>query len=313
MTLDINSIENIDLAHGFRADVMIASVTGEPRGWDVYERLSPRCASRWLVAQSSPNAKDEALAENIRARDSTAVVISPESIGEHIRTWLAGERNEPRSVLIDISCMSRPLMAQVFAALTHSSRKHTLIVTVAYSIAAYTPPPQHLPPNEDISPVSEAFAGWPSDPAATTTLIMGVGYEQDKAQGALEYFDPSDCWLFVPKSPITQYDDAVSQNNAHLIESVRRQHRVFDYSILDPANTFGMIVSVVSSMVGRSNPVILPFGPKIFFALSLIVASIYREVGVWHLTGDQMAGVPTCGASSYSVAFRLDLVPSETQ
>jgi hypothetical protein len=306
MSLHVKSVNNVRLTSDFHADVMITGVTGEPRGWDVHQRLAGNCSSRWFVVQLSPALDANSLTAQVTARDGTGIVLSIEEVGHRLKAWLNDRSNLPKSVLIDVSCMSRPAMAQVFAAISDSAKPKGLSVTVTYSIAEYTSPPTHLPPNEDISPVSEAFAGWPSYPGAVTTLILGVGYEQDKAQGALEYFDPSDYWLFVPRSPIHEYDLAVLQNNENLVASAQRQQRLYDYSVMDPSHTFGVLASVVSGMIGRANPVILPFGPKIFFALSLLVASIYKELGVWHVTGELMASAPDYCASAHSVAFQVE-------
>lgn len=58
------------------------------------------------------------------------------------------------------------------------------------------------------------------------------------------------------------------------------------------------------------NPVLLPFGPKIFFAISLLVASVYREVGVWHVTGDSELPDFQHVPSAHIPAFRVELGPT---
>src|SRR5690606_21259442 len=139
--------------------------------------------------------------------------------------------------------------------------------------------------NEDICPVSSFFAGWPNNASATTSLIIGLGYEREKAEGACEYFDASDAWLFTPKSPITQYDEEVYINNKALIERLNRKNRILNYSVCAPAATFGELVSLILETSPKFNIVILPFGPKIFYMLSLIAATVYREIGIWNVTG----------------------------
>jgi len=68
-----------------------------------------------------------------------------------------------------------------------------------------------------------------------------------------------------------------------------------------------LLVSVASNMVTRFNPVILPFGPKIFFALSLIVAEMYNEIGIWYVTGDMTSNYQKFEASDHIIAFQIEL------
>jgi hypothetical protein len=41
-----------------------------------------------------------------------------------------------------------------------------------------------------------------------------------------------------------------------------------------------------SGGVSEARPVLLPFGPRIFFAISLLVAMAVEEAAVWHVDGD---------------------------
>lgn len=185
-------------------------------------------------------------------------------------------------------------------------------VVFGYVIAPFSPPADGLPPNEDIKPISDWFAGWPSDAAATTARIVGLGYQRAKAEGACEYFDASETWAYVPQSPLKAYDAVVEHNNKELLQRVKRRDRALTYSVNRPSETFGQLAATVSGLVREANPVLLPFGPKIFFAINLLVAALYRETGVWHVTDDASAPEAIQDASAYSVAFLAELGPIAT-
>jgi hypothetical protein len=221
--------------------------------------------------------------------------------------WLQDFDGTCPQVFLDISCLSPPIMAEIFATFFSAARSLRFSVTVGYVIAAFTPPPDNLPPNDDIRPVSEEFAGWPRYPSARTSLVVGLGYEREKAEGACEYFDSNEIQVFIPTSPIIEYGNAIAENNKILLADAARNKKAHSYRLDDPEQTFGQLISIICNLVTRSNPVILPLGPKLFFALSLIVAELYKEVGVWHVTGDLKANKDQYEPSEHFIGFKMEL------
>lgn len=137
--------------------------------------------------------------------------------------------------------------------------------------------------------------------------MVGLGYEKNKASGACEYFDAGETWVFVPQSAVGAYEAAVVGNNEDLLARARRRDHVTAYCVERPTETFGLLAGTVSRVVPKMNPVLLPFGPKVFFALSLLVAAVYREAGVWHVTGDSNLPDTPHQPSIHVSAFRVKL------
>jgi hypothetical protein len=50
-------------------------------------------------------------------------------------------------------------------------------------------------------------------------------------------------------------------------------------------------------------PVLLPFGPRIFFAISLLVAMTVEEAAVWHVDGDDDSSVRLPQSSGHAVVL----------
>lgn len=285
-------------------DLLIYALTAEPRGTFVVDAVGPRAVQQWAVHQSNSDAP-------VAGPAPDASVVSVESVGARLKSWLAGRTTAPL-VAIDVSCMSRPAMAHIIEAICCSTVSQPVRLALAYVIAAYSPPPTWLPPNEDIKPISDWFAGWPRDAAASTALVVGLGYERDKAEGACEYFDASETWVLVPRSPVVEYDEAVARNNVELLARSMRRSRAIDYRVSHPCETFGQLASTVANIVPRMNPVLLPFGPKIFFAISLLMAAVYREVGVWHVTGDADLPRTAHASSGHFVGLQVELRPASS-
>lgn len=303
--MTVRRMFDIGLEDARGADLFIFGRTKDPRGQHVLSSVGLSSSQRWEVRQT------EAGAEDITgAASSSASAVGVEHLTPTLTKWIQScGISEPR-VAIDISCMSRPTMAAAFQAILEAAEQSVVQMDVLYVLAEYTPPPKELPPNEDIRPISDWFAGWPTNATASTSLVVGLGYERDKASGACEYFDAGETWVFVPQSPIHEYEVAVVANNEELLARARRRGRTTAYRVERPTETFGLLAGMVSRIVPKMNPVLLPFGPKLFFALSLLVAAVYREAGVWHVTGDSDVPDVPHSPSACAPAFRVELGPS---
>lgn len=305
MSLELYSLHDIDFSKGVEADLFICYLPQERRALRVLDVQAQRSQLCWYVG-SGDTQRTQAMRDYPSAR-----FIELEELSLRLESWLSSKREGVPTICIDVSCMPHSLMTCIARGICLFAESRKISLVVGYVIAEFTPPPKDLPPNEDIKPVDEFFAGWPSNASAATSLILGLGYEREKAEGACEYFDASDTWVFFPKSPIGEYDQAVQANNNELLERLDRKHRILSYFVDSPSNAFGQLAGLVLSIMPRSNPVILPFGPKIFFMLSLIVAAIYKEVGVWHVTGDGSPTGHNQSASDFLIGFHAKFGPAE--
>lgn len=190
------------------------------------------------------------------------------------------------NLFVDVSCLSRPAIAQVFAALPSIAQTRNVELRVGYSVAAYAPSPAvWATPNRTICPVHPAFSGWTSEGAsAPLDIVVGLGYEKGKALGAVEYLEPRHRWICIPTSPEKAYLLEVEKHNRNLIDNSKE--RVAHYQVLSPVETYFSLRSMVEGIAREARPVMLPFGPKLFFAVSLLVALTVEESAVWHVSGE---------------------------
>lgn len=300
MSFQLLQIVDLNVEDITTCDLLITSHSAEPRGTIINSAVASFAYEHWAITQAT----------HTISASHPGTVIGVEHLLSRLKQWILGSKIVRPKIVVDVSCMSRPAMAATFGAIYSTAETREITLVVAYVIASFSPPPISLPPNEDIKPISDWFAGWPSNTSASTALMVGLGYERAKAEGACEYFDASETWVFVPRSPLGEYDDAVLENNIELLGRAKRRERALDYKVASPSATFGQLASIVGNLLPRSNPVLLPFGPKIFFAISLLVGAIYREVGVWHVTGDADIAEASHTPSDFTVAFQADLRPS---
>lgn len=213
---------------------------------------------------------------------------------ENLAEWLlieierASEKtNErPLNVFIDISSQSRTKLAQLIEGLARAGSSHTIVAHFGYSIAKYSSPSQSPSPTVALGPVSPYFAGWSTDPELPLSMIVGLGYEQDRAVGAVEYLEPTSVWAFLPKSAEPEYENALVQANKTLLEQVEASRRI-EYAVEDPNATFAILMPLVRRLSATSTVMLLPSGPKILVLLTLLIACTTRSISVWRASSGQ--------------------------
>lgn len=205
------------------------------------------------------------------------------SVLERIRKY----QTKPKyHVRIDISSLTRYRLAAIIHALRSVEWDEFLAVDFVYSLAEYSAPPAEISVNRHVGPVLPEFSGWWSEPDRPAIAIVGLGYEENKALGAVEHIQASDVWIFTPESPISEYTPTLTSANQTLIEGIN-QSRLLRYSVNRPFDTFADLESLTSALLLDSNPTLFPFGPKIFALTSLLVACIHPTVAVWRVSGSE--------------------------
>jgi hypothetical protein len=206
------------------------------------------------------------------------------------RQWLRQVLGELSSdgqranILVDISSVTRVRLAHILVTLGDFSAI-PLSVNFVYSLAAFTPPPSEAQSNSHVGPVTAEFAGWWEEPDRSVVTIVGLGYEQDKALGAVEYLQSSEIWTFTPTSEVREYSPAVYEANRTLLESVPRDHQL-GYFVQNPFDCFTKLESLVYGISRTKNPVLIPFGPKIFSLCSMLVGLIHTDAPVWRVSAE---------------------------
>jgi hypothetical protein len=187
-------------------------------------------------------------------------------------------------IVVDISCFNRFRMAHLVDHFRSLSNPSVSLLFV-YSLAQYAAPAESTSPTTVAEPISPEFAGWRSSPDKPPAAIIGLGYEANRAIGIVDYLEIDNAaWLFSPISPIEEYASAVEVANQSLFESAAPEGRRQYYDVLDPASLFRELNTLVVLLKHKFNPILIPFGPKIFALTALLVACEQDDVGVWRVS-----------------------------
>lgn len=212
------------------------------------------------------------------------------------------------TVEIDISCFNRFRLAHLIDAI-RSTPKKKIVVNFRYSIADFTPPVGDSAPTVTVEPVIPQFAGWTTRPDRPPAAIVGLGYEPNKAIGIIDHLEINNAtWAFYPLGPIPEYYQSVLKANNSLLALIQTDGRCQPYDLNDPAQLFREMNSLVDTLKPHFNAILIPFGPKLFALIALLVASLHDEVGVWRVSSGSLEAAvsrkPSGHIVSISTTFR---------
>lgn len=230
-----------------------------------------------------------------------------DSVRELVSEAIGALGGEPSLVVLDVSSFDRGRMAEVIvsaiAAVVPGS-----IVRLCYSPSTYVPPPTEFEPIESFAPVARELAGWTRHPEWPCDLLIGLGYERERAMGVLELVEAGMTWAFVAHSKEARFaEDTIRANRLFL--DVLGPHQVVPYQLEDPVAAVNSIESLVRASLVGGRPLLVPLGPKLFAALSIVVAlRWFPEISVWRMSAGVHHTPVDCAAAGPVIAcdFRVD-------
>jgi len=314
--LDINEISLDEAVKARTFDLFLGYLCNETRSIHVLKRAYEHCANKVLLVEARTNgtglphprwAKKAEQIEVIFREDELADELLEASVTDRLNS--IGDIGAPISILLDISSMPRAVMASIMATFEDIAATRQVDMLVAYCLAKYTPPLERNPANKTVKPVHPSFTGFSIAPGLPVAAIVGLGYEKGKALGAVEYVESSDWWVFVPTSEEKKYFKKVEQHNQTILNVIGAD-RKFEYSIHSPLLTTARLESLVASLSFTHKTVLLPFGPKIFFFCSLLVALVHKTCAVWHVTGEMPASRADVSPSAFVMCLSFTLAAS---
>jgi hypothetical protein len=191
---------------------------------------------------------------------------------------------EMTRVVMDISSLTRDRIAVACECFEEHASKRAVEVDFVYYLAAFQRPGKRIKQNAYAGPVLPSFAGWWRYPELPVAAVIGLGYEENKALGAVDLLQvPEAIWTFMPESAVKEYDAELLLANSELLKRVPEDHRV-TYTVEDPSRTYKGIAALRQSISDLYNVVLLPFGPKIFGLASILVGLADHHTAVWRIS-----------------------------
>lgn len=193
---------------------------------------------------------------------------------------------ESINIAIDYSSMTRIWYSAIVSYFNQVCSKKTVNVYFFYSFSKFSIPTNgdirniHIGPLENFSTLSI--------PDKPTALIIGLGYERERAFGLTEYFDAETFLFYADKSRDNQYYKAVKAANNNIMDQVKKEN-IFEYSLLYLDNTESLLYSVCKSLKNDYRLVLAPTGPKPFTLLCLLTSIRLKNIDVWRISAGKIS------------------------
>jgi hypothetical protein len=203
-------------------------------------------------------------------------------------TSAAPPGSQSLSIVVDISCMSRKMLALLVEALVTYDGELAITVEFLYAAANYHEEHQDNAPTVVSEPVTAFFAGWTENPNLAASMIMGLGFEYGRAIGTIEDLQPSHLSLFLPKGEDARFEVKVRGLNEGVLRDAGPA--TITYNVLDPLDQVSLLYSTLRGYSTYSRPILVPLGPKIF-ALSCLIAALNfpNEACIWRVSPEESA------------------------
>ena len=241
------------------------------------------------------------------------VIASDGDAADELRKWIADALRDCNGdtirVLIDYSSMTRTWYAGLIeTVLTFDSAKRVECV-LSYSVAEYSAP-RYASANASVGPIPHFCSlGEPDKP---TALVIGLGYEEERALGLWEYIDPGyTCAFYTDPALDHRFRDAVLENN-HAFLSKLPKDRIYPYPVIDLQRTGDMLNSVCRALLEDYRVILAPLGMKPFSLLCLLLATKLSEADVWRVTAGTKTPPVDRKAAGPILALRAIFEPDET-
>jgi hypothetical protein len=207
-------------------------------------------------------------------------------------------------IFVDVSSCSRSVLANLLLALA-STKERRVLLTCGYAVSEFYTPPQDELPSSISEPVIGDMSGWSHDLSKPPCAIIGLGFEPGRALGSIDYLEVPEVRLFMPHGPDERFETAVLAANQLLIEEVGSP---LFYDIRDPEDAFHKLGSLIGGLIPRFRPIIIPLGPKIFSALSMLLAlRLFPQICIWRTSAGSGEEMSDRQASGVVVTFEYEL------
>lgn len=224
--------------------------------------------------------------ENISVAEKYTNFLSP-NFDEAVSHLLSlSKKDSTKTVNIDITSLDREKLAKLIIALFRQSAELGSI-NLLYCPATFQSPKHNFDVVQSFGPVLPTFMGNSVFLRENLSIIVGAGYEFGRIIGAIDTLEPRRVNCFMPIGTDRRYEAAVMEANLKF-SFLEGPDSLIKYNLKQTFELYYNLRRIVEQENSTSNVMILPLGPKIFAAISMIIAMIlHPNIMVWrHSTVD---------------------------
>lgn len=190
-------------------------------------------------------------------------------------------------VLVDYSCMTRVWYAAIVTYLSERAERH-MVVDFLYAPSEFSPPAPARP-NKYVEAL-EGFSAL-SSPEKPTALVIGLGYEADRALGLVNYIEPAVTVAFLSDPALdSRFVEVTEEANGPLLR-ILGEEQIVRYPLGSLRATAALLESCCLGLLKEHRIILAPLGPKPFALLSMLLATAHVGIEVWRVSAGEKGNV----------------------
>jgi len=204
-----------------------------------------------------------------------------------IREVVSEPRSDPYHIVVDYSAMTTVWYASI---VTYLCRHADQDITVDF---LYVPAEFAIPLPAQPNKYVEALEGFSalSSPERPTALVIGLGYESDRALGLVNYVEPAVTVAFLSDPALdANFVDSTVEANRPLLRTLGEEH-VVRYPLGSLRATASLLESCCLGLLKEHRVILAPLGPKPLALLSMLLACTHSGIEVWRVSAGEKGAV----------------------
>jgi hypothetical protein len=301
----LNPIDISYVINHMDIDMIVCASGYEKRSSYLARKISSKHIKRKIVLSFSDQKhiqtriKNDSLFSNMNFLFIESDKDSSEFIIKIINSINEIEKDGTINLLVDYSSMTRAWIATFVNSIRFINKK--IKILFSYTLAKFKTPSPLLSPAIGFYPIP-GFNNL-SIPDKPTALIIGLGYEKNRAAGLIEYFDAEQIFLFHTDNE--EYKNHIISANKSIIKQVSNEN-IIPYPIMDIAFTHTILYNLCLELSEHYRIIIAPCGPKPFSIISFITGIQLGYVDIWRISGENDPQKENRVPSDQTLVFSLE-------
>jgi len=284
-------IEKYNTTDDDNFEIGIFGLGYESRSISCFSQVKDRCRMKLALAYNywCDKADYKINKEEFESNDCRVIEVDENAIRKDLELNLAQIIQEIKGkVFVDISVMTRHRLSELLWFLFENMISESSII-IAYSIADFVEPPTQNYPVKFFGSIIDSFQPLTGRLNLHPIVVIGLGYEKDKALGAIGHLDPENVIFLIPSNEKEQnYKERLDENNKLLFDNYPKS-KSLTYDVLKPYSTYFELKSLILRLKKEHRILLIPLGPKILAVISLIIAWEFSpEINVWRVSSEQL-------------------------
>jgi hypothetical protein len=122
-------------------------------------------------------------------------------------------------------------------------------------------------------------------------LVIGLGYESERALGLVNYVEPAVTVAFLSDPALDErFVEATMEANRSLLQTLGEEQTV-RYPLGSLRATAALLESCCLGLLKEHRIILAPLGPKPFALLSMLLASAHMGIEVWRVSAGEKGSV----------------------